>query len=286
VEWVRARHAGAAVLAGVAIAALLVLVALASRPPDGSGLPLLGADPAQVVLDVTVYLLAILALFTLLLIVWAFWPRRDEAPPKLPPRRRPFTTIVTMLLLAVAVIVLRGRGQLRIPGLDPGGAGVARPLQAVAPNGQRASTGGGGVDWVAIGIVTAVVLLAAFLIWRALRKPARSRRASALAGLEELLDDAIEDVLREADPRRAVIAAWARLERVLARHGVPRRASEAPLEYAARATAELDLAAVSLERLADLYEWARFSLNEVTPAMRQEALDGLLDVRDGLRSAA
>jgi hypothetical protein len=93
-------------------------------------------------------------------------------------------------------------------------------------------------------------------------------------------------VLREADPRRAVIAAWARLEKVMARHGLARRDAEAPFEYAARAGAELAVEDLSLGRLADLYEWARFSLHEVTPAMRGEALTGLLAVRDGLRRAA
>ncbi len=100
-----------------------------------------------------------------------------------------------------------------------------------------------------------------------------------------MLDDAIEDVLGETDPRKAVIAAWARLERVLGRYGVPRRDSEAPFEYAARAGPAIGVEAVSLERLADLYEWARFSLHDVTPAMRTEALDGLVAVRDGLRLA-
>src|SRR2546422_5420633 len=35
--------------------------------------------------------------------------------------------------------------------------------------------------------------------------------------------------------RRAVIAAWARMERLLATHGHARRPAEAPSEYAARA---------------------------------------------------
>ncbi|HSR22823.1 MAG TPA: DUF4129 domain-containing protein, partial [Candidatus Eisenbacteria bacterium] len=103
--------------------------------------------------------------------------------------------------------------------------------------------------------------------------------------LQAVLDDAIEDVLAEADPRRAVIAAWARLERVLARSGLPRWDSEAPFEYAARAGAALEVEASWLERLADLFEWARFSTHEVTPAMRDEALDRLVAVRDGLRVA-
>src|SRR5262249_52411393 len=104
-----------------------------------------------------------------------------------------------------------------------------------------------------------------------------------------VLDDAIDDVLAEADPRRAVIAAWARLERVLGRYGLPRRESEAPFEYAARAGGELgDRIGVEgawMEPLAGLFEWARFSTHDVTPAMREEALHGLVSVRDRLRLA-
>jgi len=143
-----------------------------------------------------------------------------------------------------------------------------------------------GPDWIAVAIAAGLVLAAAVLAWRTLRNARIRSSRSPLASLEALLDDAIEDVLAEADPRRAVIAAWARLERVLAGHGLPRRAAEAPFEFALRACLELGIQRASLERLADLYEWARFSLNEVTPAMREQALNGLLDVRDGLRVAA
>ena len=52
--------------------------------------------------------------------------------------------------------------------------------------------------------------------------------------LVELLDDTLEDLEREPDPRRAVIGAWARMEAGLAAVGLPRHPSEAPFEYAAR----------------------------------------------------
>ena len=69
----------------------------------------------------------------------------------------------------------------------------------------------------------------------------------------------------------------------LAAHGHARRAPEAPFEYAARAFAELGLAREALDRFAALYEWARFSVNQVTPGMREEALDRLLSVRESIR---
>jgi hypothetical protein len=104
--------------------------------------------------------------------------------------------------------------------------------------------------------------------------------------LAAVLDDAIEDVLREQDPRRAVIAAWARLERVLAAHGLPRQPAQAPFEYAGLAVAEAELTPAAVEGLARLFEWARFSVNEVTPGMREEALGALVAIRDQIRLAA
>ena len=45
------------------------------------------------------------------------------------------------------------------------------------------------------------------------------------------IDDAIDDLEAEPDARRAVIAAYARMEAVLGRSGVRRAPSETPLEY-------------------------------------------------------
>ena len=282
----RARGLGTA-LAVVAICLLLPVVALASRPEGQGGVWLLVDDPIRVALDVLTYLLLIAAVLGLLIIVWVLWPRPGDELPPLPRRRRHTATAIAVGSAVLIAIWLRVHylNQLpNLPGLQPpaGGATAVGPPRAVP----QAARGAVGTDWVAIAIVAGLLVGAAVVVWRTLRGARPPSKRSPLASLKALLDDAIEDVLAEADPRRAVIAAWARLERVLAGHGLPRRASEAPFEFAARACAELGIQRVSLERLADLYEWARFSLNEVTPVMREEALNGLLNVRDGLRLAA
>jgi uncharacterized protein DUF4129 len=285
-EWSRARVAGGALLAVLGVVLLLAVVALASRPGAGTGAPQLSADPARLVIDVTFYLLVVLLVLVLVVVVWALWPRPDDEPLALPPRRRwALSTILTALLFIGIALWLRGGGHLARPAVLGGGGFSGRP-SALAPP-ARAAAGQAGFDWVAAAIVAVLLAAATALIsWLLLRQRGGSRGQRALARLQAVLDDAIEDVLGEADPRRAVIAAWTRLERVLSRHGVPRHESEAPFEYAARAGAAIGVDPFSLERLADLFEWARFSLHDVTPAMRQEALDGLLAVRDGLRLAA
>ena len=49
--------------------------------------------------------------------------------------------------------------------------------------------------------------------------------------LADVLEETIDDLRAEADPRRAVIAAYARMERALAAAGLPRSPAEAPDEY-------------------------------------------------------
>src|SRR5439155_1591420 len=74
----------------------------------------------------------------------------------------------------------------------------------------------------------------AWLGWRLLRPSRRTLRVvrAPLAEVERALDDALVDAATEPDPRRAVLAVWARIERLLAEHDAGRRPSEAPFEYA------------------------------------------------------
>jgi hypothetical protein len=270
------------------VALLLPVVALVSRPETGGGGAFLTADPARLLLDIGTYLFVVFVALTLLVIIWALWPRPNEELPALPPRRRRvLSTVLTMILLVALAIWLRSTGRLgsRQNVVLGGGAGAVPPS---LPGQGRAAAAAAGFDWLAAAIVVGLLVAAAVAAWWFLRP--RNRAAGlSLASLQAVLDDAIEDVLGEADPRRAVIAAWVKLERVLGRYGVPRHESEAPFEYAARAGAALDaqlgVEGSWLEQLAGLFEWARFSTHDVTPAMREEALAGLVAVRDGLRIA-
>jgi uncharacterized protein DUF4129 len=108
--------------------------------------------------------------------------------------------------------------------------------------------------------------------------PLRSHDEVALA-----LDESLDDLRTERDLRKAIIAAYARMERALAAAGIPRRVSEAPLEYLARALSALDASAPAITQLTDLFERAKFSQHEPDPSMRDEAIDALVAIRDELR---
>jgi hypothetical protein len=123
---------------------------------------------------------------------------------------------------------------------------------------------------------------------------ARSRRRLAhepsdeqlVEGLAELLDEALGDLRSEPDPRRAVIAAYARMERALAAYGLPRRRSEAPLEFLGRIWTELGVvpgARNLVFELTHLFERAKFSAHEIGPELKDEAIATLSGLRDELR---
>jgi propanediol dehydratase large subunit len=105
------------------------------------------------------------------------------------------------------------------------------------------------------------------------------------AALADVIDDTLDDLRAELDARRAVIAAYARLEHVLAAYGAPRHASEAPQEYLERVLVDLEVPRAAVSRLTALFTRAKFSHHEVVATMKDEAIEALETVRDGLREA-
>lgn len=81
----------------------------------------------------------------------------------------------------------------------------------------------------------------------------------------------------EGDARRAIIGCYAQMERSLARAGMARRPSEAPLEYLARVLASV--APVAGQALTDLYERAMFSAKPMSDRDKDRAIDALEAVR-------
>src|SRR5512132_2972397 len=119
------------------------------------------------------------------------------------------------------------------------------------------------------------------LVVRRRRRPPRTPAER----LVELLDDTLEDLEGEPDPRRAVIAAWARMERGLAAAGLPRHPAEAPFEYATRVLEAALARPSSVHRLTGLFERAKFSRHPVGQADREEAIAALRTVRRELAEA-
>lgn len=271
------------------VGVLLALVAAASRtqlfhesePPVSAGL-------ARLLVDFSIYLLLALELLVGAVVVWALWP--DHAYPGPALRPRPWWQVLAQYaLLAVflgggLLLVNRYRSLMERPPPIAGGAAGLPP--AALPG--RLAGAPPGFDWLALALVAALVVAAALVLWRQERRRRAARRAAheLQRALAEVVAGALDDLREDADARRAVIQAYARMERVLGAHAVPRRPHETPLELLARALVELDIREPAIRRLTELFEYARFSPHVVDEAMRADALESLAAIREDLLAPA
>jgi hypothetical protein len=88
--------------------------------------------------------------------------------------------------------------------------------------------------------------------------------------------------MAEPDSRRAVIAAYARMERWLNYAGYGRQLWEAPFEHLDRVVVGLGATAAVGATLAGLYERAKFDNRPCGPDMKAQALQALADLRADL----
>ncbi|MDQ6874245.1 MAG: DUF4129 domain-containing protein [Actinomycetota bacterium] len=146
-----------------------------------------------------------------------------------------------------------------------------------------AAMGGIGIYLVALGVALLIGLFGAGTLIRVRRRP-RDRPADvadefggdvpgSTSGrrLGQAVEAGLADLDEEGDPRRAVIAAWLRLEQAAAAAGTRREPAETPAELAQRVLRAHDVTPVTLARLADLYRAARYSRHDVDGQMRIEA---------------
>jgi hypothetical protein len=256
--------------AGVAVV-LLGLVAVGSlRGPLGSGRgrPRYPAD----LVDSLILLLILAMLAAGVLAVITLWTDR-----RMIGRPRRASNFGVLLPMAAVLLLWLFRELFGLGGGrdDPPATTVAdqRTLEAAVPPPDP-----GVVPWIVAGLALAAMVglaVAQLVADRRRRRPPRTPEER----LVELLDDTLEDLEREPDPRRAVIAAWARMERGLAAAGLPRRAAEAPFEYAGRVLASALARPSSVERLTGLFERAKFSRHAMGEVDRDEAIAALRAVR-------
>jgi hypothetical protein len=200
-------------------------------------------------------------------------------------QRRRWSEGFILLLVIVSVLFLlvgsnrlgngrNGNGQEAptIGGQDPRGRVSGRPLDTPP------------IDWVIVLTVFGVAL-AAFSVTAGMlvrgNKNVR-REVEARKALAQILDDTLDDLRAEKDPRKAVIAAYSRMEQSLASFGLPRRPFEAPAEYLGRVLEELQAGSPSARRLTHLFERAKFSQHTIDAEMKEEAIDAVVALREEL----
>ncbi len=285
-------HRRHVVPATLAVLVLLAVVALASQggTPLGTG----GARrPSDRLLDYVVSGFLALMAIGVVLIVLLFFAGRDAMREVALQRKRPSpvlgVVVLALVLTALAMIVRNlGDDQRAVPRF-PG-------AQTGTLTGRTGTTGGGEqkpydpeFTLVPVLIVAGLAAGAGVALLAAARARRRARPGAGEATLAEaigdVLDETLDDLRAERDARRAVIRAYARLERTLAAYGFPRRPAEAPHEYLKRMLADLAVSSRAVARLTTLYERAKFSQHEVPAAMKEDAIGALETVRDELRAA-
>ena len=281
-------------LAVVAVVALaLVVAALAARSyrpfAHGSG-PEREASTTFTDAGLTLALVAALALTVFGVLAATRRLRRPEIRRGEPrPHSESLKRLLLFCLFLVALVLvvrgLRDRDSILLRQPEPPPGATERPREH-DKGATRRQSHDPEVIWplaLAAGGLIVAGVVAALVVVRRRRQPG-GISPEAAAEIEAALEEAIEDLQRDPDARRAVIAAYARMERALGAHGLRRSPAETPYEYLARVARLLE-AEDAMGRLTALFEHAKFSTHAVDEEMRRQAIEALTAVRVDVRAA-
>jgi membrane protease YdiL (CAAX protease family) len=263
----------------------IVAVAAAGRGP-GVGEARPSADPPTLVADYigTISLLVIPA--GAVLIVWMTFMRKSiEAQTGV--KRRSGYVVFAIIAIVLAAFLFAAthfgwspKGQSVNPRRNPIGGIMKKPPEATNPYNPH-------FQWLPVLVLGSLLVgVAGSTVVLLLRRKRHGLPPVTVAvALSQALGETLDDLRAEPDPRKAVIGAYARMERALAARGVPREAFEAPLEYLARILDVVHASAHSVRRLTQLFERARFSPHEIDAGMKDDAIDALSGLRAELEAA-
>jgi len=283
-------NASRALLPAFVVLALVGVVAIASTgsTPGGTND---ARPPAESLIDTILSLFLVLLVPAAAILVYGLAQRKAIAREIASGRYRRtglFGFIVSMAILG-GVVYWRLRDWERAPFEDEiGERGFPGTLPTPAPvPSSGETTYEPEFAWIPVLVVLGLVAIGIGAAVVASRRRTTEHRDEEAIGqaIAAVLDDTLDDLRAEKDARRAVIAAYARLERVLAAHRRPRRAAETPDEYLRRILPLLEIDPRSVRRLTELFTRAKFSRHVVDSAMKDEAIAALSTVRDELQAA-
>jgi hypothetical protein len=278
-------------LLALGIVSLLAVVALAANGghPTGDGRASNREVPASLQ-DSLVTLIAIVYAVTILFVIYVLVRYRQDWVARKSHWLRNFFIVLVFL----AILVPIGYRALVEGGLRAKAKQVQQQRQQQQQSDRRRRADeppkpvpGRTADFnwaLALSLGGLLVVGGVLLIVRRRPLPPRPDGLSLAEELSLVAAESIDDLRRERDPRKAVIAAYANMERVLATHGLPRRRAEAPFEYLARILRELEVREHAVRALTQLFEYAKFSTHEIDTGMKEEAIAAFAAIRDDLQT--
>jgi membrane protease YdiL (CAAX protease family) len=287
----RTRFTRALLLATAAVALVaLVAVAAGGYRLRGSGSTQASPYAVDVILTVVIALYLIAAVGVVVVMFWSGLELR-RIPRRQTKRERTFRTMMILGGLAVLLAVAAHRYHWRPhphASSQQTPAGTASGAAGKLTKGFHAKT----THQAHLQLIPFLVVLgaggvafAAFVIAERRRRRRLPTNPAVGEVLSDVLDETLDDLRAEPDPRRAVIAAYARMERSLAAHGIPRRRFEAPHEYLGRVLSEVSGGRLAATRLTKLFERARFSPHDVDENMKASAIEAIESLQADLAAA-
>jgi hypothetical protein len=270
------------VLAIGGLMAFLALVAVAAAghaPSSGANRP--SASTPTLLKDYIATLALLIVPIGLLFVVWMMLMKRvfKDVPLKSKETYGVPHPYLTLALIFVLIVIGLRFAERNRGGDDsspsPGGAsGQTRPPDARDRYEPQ-------FRWLPMIVVGSLVFgIGGAMVLRSVRRQGDLLAATPIREtLDEVLAETIDDLRSEQDPRKAVIGAYANMERTLAARGVPRRESEAPVEYLKRILEVVSASGHSVRRLTGLFARARYSPHEIDAKMKEDAIDALTGLR-------
>jgi membrane protease YdiL (CAAX protease family) len=279
-----------AVLLATAAVGLVALVALAAGDYRVGGSDSTHASPyaIDVILTVVIALYLVGAAAVVAIMFWGGLELR-RFPRQQTKKQRTFRMVALLIGAAVLVTIAANRYHWRSHPQQP----AQQPVPTQRSNNQKHKNPASQqrhepqlrlAPFFAV-LGAAAVAFTALLLAERRRRSRLPKGWDVVEALSDVLDETLDDLRAESDPRRAVIAAYARMERSLAAHGIPRRRFEAPHEYLRRVLSEVSGGRLAATRLTALFERARFSPHEIDAGMKADAIEAIENLQADLAAA-
>jgi hypothetical protein len=277
------------ILALLGMIAVVAVAAAGHSPVGGTSRPSTGAP--KLVENYLATMALIMLPIGAFLIFWAAFLKRAYAnvplkkSPLYPGQIVPKPLVTVTALFVILFIVVRWahpHSPILPPAASPGGTSGTHKSQAAQKQYEPH------FQWLPVFVIGSLVVgIGGAMAFAALRRRREEIEQTPIREtLAEVLRETLDDLRNESDPRKAVIGAYANMERTLAARGFPREESEAPVEYLERILGVVEGSGHSARRLTKLFERARFSPHDVDQKMKDDAIESLVGLRAQLEAPA